>query len=82
MRRAVALARRGEGHTRPNPAVGAVVVRAGRIVGDPWFKHLDKPCIDRFVEAVHKVAANAEALKAWKPAAEEPKTLPGWNRKS
>ena len=56
--------------------------RAGRIVGDPWFKHLDKPCIDRFVEAVHKVAANAEALKAWKPAAEEPKTLPGWNRKS
>ena len=38
MRRAVALARRGEGHTRPNPAVGAVVVRAGRIVGEGWHR--------------------------------------------
>ena len=36
MRRAVALARRGLGHTRPNPAVGAVVVRDGRIVGEGW----------------------------------------------
>ena len=33
MRRALALARRGEGLTRPNPPVGAVIVAGGRNVG-------------------------------------------------
>lgn len=33
MRDALALARRGEGRTRPNPPVGAVVVSGGRVVG-------------------------------------------------
>ncbi len=33
MRVALALARKGVGDTSPNPAVGAVVVRAGKIVG-------------------------------------------------
>jgi diaminohydroxyphosphoribosylaminopyrimidine deaminase / 5-amino-6-(5-phosphoribosylamino)uracil reductase len=36
MRRALALAERGRGRTRPNPVVGAVVVRAGRVVGSGW----------------------------------------------
>ena len=37
--RAVVLARRGEGHTRPNPPVGAVVVDgSGKIVGEGWHK--------------------------------------------
>ena len=34
MRRALTLARRGWGRTAPNPLVGAVVVRGGRIVGE------------------------------------------------
>lgn len=34
MRRALALARRGVGKTSPNPAVGAVLVRGGRIIGE------------------------------------------------
>ena len=38
MERALALARRGEGHTRPNPPVGAVVVAGGRIVGEGWHR--------------------------------------------
>mgnify|MGYP003587137483 CR=1 FL=1 len=38
MRRALELARRGEGLTRPNPAVGAVVVRSGRIAGEGWHR--------------------------------------------
>ncbi len=38
MRRALALAARGEGLTRPNPPVGAVVVRDGRVVGEGWHR--------------------------------------------
>jgi len=38
MRCACGLAVRGFGHTRPNPAVGAVVVRKGVIVGRGWHK--------------------------------------------
>jgi diaminohydroxyphosphoribosylaminopyrimidine deaminase/5-amino-6-(5-phosphoribosylamino)uracil reductase len=34
MARALALAARGEGRTRPNPPVGAVVVGAGRLLGE------------------------------------------------
>jgi diaminohydroxyphosphoribosylaminopyrimidine deaminase/5-amino-6-(5-phosphoribosylamino)uracil reductase len=36
MQRALSLARRGEGRTRPNPPVGAVVVKSGRIVGEGY----------------------------------------------
>lgn len=36
MERALSLAELGEGHTRPNPCVGAVVVKDGRIVGSGW----------------------------------------------
>lgn len=36
MRRALALARRGSGLTRPNPLVGAVLVKDNHIVGQGW----------------------------------------------
>lgn len=38
MRRALALARRGCGHTRPNPPVGAVVVAKGEVVGEGYHR--------------------------------------------
>lgn len=38
MRRAIALASRGLGHVRPNPAVGAVIVKGGRIIGEGWHR--------------------------------------------
>ena len=38
MARALALARRGRFTTAPNPMVGAVVVRAGEIVGSGWHR--------------------------------------------
>jgi diaminohydroxyphosphoribosylaminopyrimidine deaminase/5-amino-6-(5-phosphoribosylamino)uracil reductase len=36
MRRALALAERGRGTTRPNPVVGAVIVRGGRVLAEGY----------------------------------------------
>ncbi|MBR4719333.1 MAG: bifunctional diaminohydroxyphosphoribosylaminopyrimidine deaminase/5-amino-6-(5-phosphoribosylamino)uracil reductase RibD [Lachnospiraceae bacterium] len=36
MRRAIELARRGEGFVNPNPMVGAVIVKDGRIIGEGY----------------------------------------------
>ncbi len=38
MRRALALASRGAGATRPNPPVGAVVVKSRRLIGEGWHR--------------------------------------------
>lgn len=43
MQRALALAARGEGLTRPNPPVGAVVVKNGKIVGEGWHRRAGGP---------------------------------------
>ena len=56
MQRALELAERGRGHVEPNPLVGAVVVRQGRLVGEGWHQ--------RFGEAhaeVHALAAAGDA---------------------
>lgn len=39
MKRAIELARKGEGRTSPNPLVGAVIVKAGRIIGEGYHKY-------------------------------------------
>jgi diaminohydroxyphosphoribosylaminopyrimidine deaminase/5-amino-6-(5-phosphoribosylamino)uracil reductase len=43
MRAALALARRGLGNTWPNPAVGCVIVRDGRVVGRGWTQPGGRP---------------------------------------
>jgi diaminohydroxyphosphoribosylaminopyrimidine deaminase/5-amino-6-(5-phosphoribosylamino)uracil reductase len=43
LERANELARRGVGNTSPNPAVGAVVVRDGRIVGEGYHHRAGEP---------------------------------------
>ena len=43
MRAALALARRGLGTVRPNPAVGCVVVNGGRVVGRGWTQPGGRP---------------------------------------
>jgi diaminohydroxyphosphoribosylaminopyrimidine deaminase/5-amino-6-(5-phosphoribosylamino)uracil reductase len=50
MQRALALARRGEGLTRPNPPVGAVLVRNGKIIAEGFHKkagcdHAERACL-------------------------------------
>ena len=43
MRRALALAERGRGTTRPNPVVGAVIVRGGRIIAEGFHRRAGEP---------------------------------------
>lgn len=43
MQRALALARRGLGHTQPNPAVGCVVVRGDQVVGQGYHHRAGEP---------------------------------------
>ncbi|MCI8405275.1 MAG: bifunctional diaminohydroxyphosphoribosylaminopyrimidine deaminase/5-amino-6-(5-phosphoribosylamino)uracil reductase RibD [Clostridia bacterium] len=38
MRRAIELARKGTGFVNPNPLVGAVIVKDGKIIGEGWHK--------------------------------------------
>ena len=38
MRRALDLAERGRGHVEPNPLVGAVLVRDGKLLGEGWHR--------------------------------------------
>ena len=48
MRRALALARRGLGKTSPNPAVGAILVRNDRIIGQGYHKRAGGPHAEVF----------------------------------
>jgi diaminohydroxyphosphoribosylaminopyrimidine deaminase/5-amino-6-(5-phosphoribosylamino)uracil reductase len=43
LERALELAERGRGATRPNPVVGAVIVREGQIVGEGWHERYGGP---------------------------------------
>ncbi len=56
MRRALELARRGMGRTAPNPMVGAVIVRDGRIIGEGWHArcgelHAERHALSRCTES-------------------------------
>ncbi len=55
MRRALALARRGQGRTSPNPCVGAVVVRGGNVVGEGYHRQAGQPHAE--VEALDRASA-------------------------
>src|SRR5271154_6122401 len=50
LQRALELAQRGSGLTLPNPRVGAVLVRGGRVIGEGWHQRAGAPHAE--VEAV------------------------------
>lgn len=60
MRLAIALGERGRGRTWPNPAVGCVIVRDGRILARGWTQPGGRP----HAEAMALAAAGAEARGA------------------
>jgi diaminohydroxyphosphoribosylaminopyrimidine deaminase/5-amino-6-(5-phosphoribosylamino)uracil reductase len=45
--RAIELAELGRGHTSPNPLVGAVIVKDGRVIGEGWHRALGGPHAER-----------------------------------
>ncbi len=57
MRRALDLAARGLGETNPNPAVGCVVARGDRVVGEGWHERAGGPHAE--VAALGRAGARA-----------------------
>jgi diaminohydroxyphosphoribosylaminopyrimidine deaminase / 5-amino-6-(5-phosphoribosylamino)uracil reductase len=57
MARAIALARKALGRTSPNPAVGAVIVKRGRVVGEGWTRPVGGPHAE--VVALKRAGARA-----------------------
>jgi diaminohydroxyphosphoribosylaminopyrimidine deaminase / 5-amino-6-(5-phosphoribosylamino)uracil reductase len=63
MRSALALARRGLGSVWPNPAVGCVIVNAGRVVGRGWTQPGGRPHAE--TEALRRAGAAARGATAY-----------------
>jgi diaminohydroxyphosphoribosylaminopyrimidine deaminase / 5-amino-6-(5-phosphoribosylamino)uracil reductase len=61
MRRALALARRALGQTRPNPMVGAVLVRDGEVLGEGWHHKAGQPHAE--IEALRDATQKGNATR-------------------
>ncbi|MBM4327701.1 MAG: bifunctional diaminohydroxyphosphoribosylaminopyrimidine deaminase/5-amino-6-(5-phosphoribosylamino)uracil reductase RibD [Deltaproteobacteria bacterium] len=77
MRRALRLARRGLGRTAPNPMVGAVVVKAGRVIGEGYHSAVGQPHAE--IEALTQAgpqARDAELFVTLEPCNHHGRTPP------
>lgn len=63
MRAALGLARRGLGNVWPNPAVGCVIVKDGRVVGRGWTQPAGRPHAE--TEALARAGAAARGATAY-----------------
>ena len=61
MRLALRLARRGYGMTSPNPMVGAVLVKAGQIIGQGWHHRAGEPHAE--IEALRDAQKRGHPVK-------------------
>lgn len=77
MRRALELAERGWGQTAPNPMVGAVVVRHGRIVGEGWHQRYGAAHAEvNALAAAGSLAAGSHLFVTLEPCSHRGKTPP------
>jgi len=77
MKRALALGRRGIGKTAPNPAVGCVVVRDGRIVGTGWHRKAGGPHAEiHALEMAGPASQGADVYVTLEPCCHTGKTPP------
>ena len=77
MRAALALARRGEGRTCPNPAVGCVIVRNGCLMGRGWTRPGGRPHAETVaLSDAGGTAAGATAYVTLEPCSHHGKTPP------
>jgi diaminohydroxyphosphoribosylaminopyrimidine deaminase / 5-amino-6-(5-phosphoribosylamino)uracil reductase len=77
MRRALMLAARGLGRAEPNPMVGCVLVRGGRVVGEGYHRRFGGPHAE--IEAINvagKAARGATAYVTLEPCCHHGKTPP------
>lgn len=77
MRRALSLARRGTGHTSPNPLVGCVIVKNEQIIAEGYHHAYGMPHAE--VEALRQAGNRAEGATAYvnlEPCAHYGKTPP------
>ncbi|MEW6110900.1 MAG: bifunctional diaminohydroxyphosphoribosylaminopyrimidine deaminase/5-amino-6-(5-phosphoribosylamino)uracil reductase RibD, partial [Thermodesulfobacteriota bacterium] len=77
MGRALRLARRGLGRTAPNPMVGAVVVKAGKVIGEGYHRAVGQPHAE--IEALTKAdrqARGAELFVTLEPCNHHGRTPP------
>lgn len=58
MKRALELARNGEGKTAPNPLVGAVIVKDGQIIGEGWHERFGGPHAE--INAIRSLKTSAK----------------------
>jgi diaminohydroxyphosphoribosylaminopyrimidine deaminase/5-amino-6-(5-phosphoribosylamino)uracil reductase len=61
MRLALRLARRGYGTTSPNPMVGAVLVKGGKIIGSGWHHRAGEPHGE--IEAIQDATKRGHSIK-------------------
>jgi diaminohydroxyphosphoribosylaminopyrimidine deaminase / 5-amino-6-(5-phosphoribosylamino)uracil reductase len=77
LERALELAERGRGTTRPNPVVGAVVVRDGSVVGEGWHERKGGPHAEVFaLQAAGERARGATLYVTMEPCAHHGSTAP------
>ena len=77
MRLALALGRRGMGNTAPNPAVGCVIVKSGRIIGRGWTQPGGRPHAEPVALAqAGGQARGADVYVTLEPCAHHGKTPP------